>query len=168
MLILGLDPGSRYTGWAVLESLGGNLRLLDEGRVALPVKQPLAQRLARLGREVDSLLEQWQPQAAGVESPFHGMNSRSLIVLAQARGAILSTLGGREIEVLEYSPAEVKMAVAGSGRAEKADVARMVELLLKLDAKPRPDDQTDAIAVAVCLARRYRMDSLRAVRGGSV
>ncbi len=161
MLILGIDPGSRYTGFAVLEMKGGELKLLDEGRVALKTRDPLAARLAALGRELDGLVEKWRPAAAGVESPFHGMNARSLIVLAQARGAILQTLGSHDVEVLEYSPAEIKMAVAGNGRAAKQDVARMVELLLRLDNRRRPDDQTDAIAIAVCLARRYRRDTLK-------
>lgn len=161
MLIFGIDPGSRHTGFAVIEMIGPDLKLVDEGRVSLTGREPLASRLAILGRELDALLLRWQPTAAGVEAPFHGMNARSLIVLAQARGAILQTLGSREVEVHEYSPAEIKMAVAGNGRAAKQDVARMVELLLKLDRGTRPDDQTDAIAIAICLARRYKMDSLR-------
>lgn len=125
----------------------------------------LSERLAGLSREVDSIIERWQPQAAALESPFYGLNAKSLIVLAQARGAILALMGGRDIEIHEYSPAEVKTAVAGNGRADKAQVSRMVHLLLSLDPSDRSADQTDAMAVAVCYAKRYRMDRVRVRHG---
>jgi crossover junction endodeoxyribonuclease RuvC len=108
-------------------------------------------------------MHEWQPELASVEAPFYGMNPRSLIVLAQARGAILATLATHDLEVMEYSPAEVKAAVAGSGRAEKSDVAKMVGRLLGLaDMESKSADATDAIAIALCCAKRYRMDRLRA------
>ena len=165
MLILGVDPGSRHTGYAVVEASAGSLRLLDAGRVSLPPRLPLSERLAALSRKVDSIIERWQPQAAALESPFYGMNARSLIVLAQARGAILALMGGRGIEIREYTPAEVKTAVAGNGRADKAQVSRMVHLLLALDPSDRSADETDAMAVAVCYAKRYRMDRVRVRHG---
>ena len=125
----------------------------------------LSERLAGLSREVDSIIERWQPEVAALESPFYGMNAKSLIVLAQARGAILALLGGRDIEIHEYSPSEVKTAVAGNGRADKAQVSRMVHLLLSLDPSDRSTDQTDAMAVAVCYAKRYKMDRVRVRHG---
>ncbi len=163
MLILGIDPGSRHTGWALVETEGGSCNLIDTGRFSFPPSLPLSQRLAGLSHELDELLTRWTPEAAAVESAFHGRSSKSLIVLAQARGAILAQCGSRTLEVQEYSPAEVKTAVAGNGRADKAQVARMVELLLSLESGGRPADQTDAMAVAVCFAKRYRMDRLRAL-----
>jgi len=162
LLILGIDPGSRHTGWAVLRWQGDEQRLLAEGRWSAPPKVALAARLAALARETDRLVERFAPDAAAVETPYFGMNPRSLIVLAQARGAILAALAARGLEVLEYSPAEVKTAVAGNGRAEKTEVARMVKLLLGLDGAKRPADTTDAIALALCCARRYNQDRLRA------
>jgi crossover junction endodeoxyribonuclease RuvC len=97
-----------------------------------------------------------------LETPFHGLNPRSLIVLAQARGALLSVVGGRRVEIREYSPAEIKSAVAGNGRADKQQVARMVRLLLRLEGELAPD-ATDALAVAICAAHRDRSDRISAL-----
>ena len=165
MLILGLDPGSRHTGYGFIESEGGNLSVVAEGRISLPSRQPLSRRLAALSRELSSLLDTWEPDAAAVESPFAGLNSKSLIVLAEARGVILAVVGERDVEIKEYSPAEVKIAVAGNGRADKSQVSRMVHLLLALEPAGRSADQTDALAVAVCYARRFKMDQLSAEHG---
>ena len=165
MLILGIDPGSRHTGWAIVETEGDSFELLDAGRFSFPPSHPLSKRLGDLSHALDELLARWTPKAAAIESAFHGRSSKSLIVLAQARGAILAQCGSHGLEVQEYSPAEVKIAVAGNGRADKAQVARMVELLLSLKPGGRPADQTDAMAVAVCFAKRYRMDQLRVLHG---
>ena len=161
MLILGIDPGSRHTGWGVLRWQGDQQTLVADGLLSQPPGVELALRLAGLAREIGEVVELYTPDAAAVETPYYGMNPRSLIVLAQARGAILAALAARGIEVLEYSPAEVKTAIAGNGRAEKTEVARMVRLLLRLDAVKRRSDTTDAIALALCCARRYHRDKLR-------
>lgn len=161
MLILGIDPGSRHTGWGVLSWRGDEQRLVADGRLSTSGHLALPQRLAGLSRDIDELVERYDPDAAAVEAPYYGMNPRSLIVLAQARGAILAALARRGLEVLEYSPAEVKTAVAGNGRAEKSEVARMVRRLLSLGEAARAADTTDAIALALCCARRYKMDRLR-------
>jgi crossover junction endodeoxyribonuclease RuvC len=95
-----------------------------------------------------------------LETPFHGLNSRTLVVLAQARGALLATLASRSIEIAEYSPAEVKSAVAGSGRADKTQVARMVSVLLTLDTTRLSSDAADALAIAICYAHRNRFERL--------
>jgi crossover junction endodeoxyribonuclease RuvC len=162
LLILGIDPGSRHTGWGVLRWQGDRQCLVADGLLSAPAAVGLPSRLAGLAREIDALVERYAPNAAAVETPYYGMNPRSLIVLAQARGAILGALAARGLEVLEYSPAEVKTAVAGNGRAEKTEVARMVKLLLGLDGAKRQADTTDAIALALCCARRYNQDRLRA------
>jgi len=161
LLILGIDPGSRHTGWGILRWQGDLLRLEGDGRLVARAQDALPARLAALQREIGVLVEQFRPDAAAVETPYSGMNARSLIVLAQARGAIIAALAAREVVVVEYSPAEVKTAIAGNGRAEKKEVARMVRLLLRLGDAARPADTTDAIAIALCCARRYRQDRLR-------
>lgn len=166
MLILGLDPGSAFTGWGVIDQSGSSLRAVDAGRLSLGTRDDLARRLAALSVELETLLDRYSPDAVVLESLFHGINPRSLIVLAQARGAILSVLGRRGIHAAEYSPAEIKGAVTGNGRADKAQVARMVTLLLGLDRTPRPADVTDALAAAICFAQRYRIDRLEARSGG--
>jgi crossover junction endodeoxyribonuclease RuvC len=164
LLILGIDPGSRHTGWGVLRWQGDRQELVADGLLSQSRQVDLPARLADLARETADLVERFTPDAAAVEAPYYGMNPRSLIVLAQARGAILAALAGRGLEVLEYTPAEVKTAIAGNGRAEKTEVARMVRLLLRLDSAKRKADTTDAIALALCCARRYNGDKLRAWR----
>ena len=158
MLILGIDPGSRHTGWGVLLWQGDQQRLIADGRMTVSASIALPERLAELERGIESL----------VETPYYGMNPRSLIVLAQARGAILATLARRGLTIAEYSPAEVKTAIAGNGRADKSEVARMVRLLLRLGNESRAADTTDAIAIALCCARRYRLDRLRTVAAARV
>jgi len=149
--VLGLDPGSRTTGWGLVAVDGPRSRLLACGCIEPPERAALPQRLALLCAELAALLERWAPAVAVLEEPFHGVNSRSLIVLAQARGALLATLAARAVPIEEYSPAEVKSAVTGNGRAGKDQVARMVAMLLPR-AKFDTADSADALAVAICHA----------------
>ena len=160
MLILGLDPGSRKTGWGLLKTSGTRLALVDQGCLAPPAKAGMGPRLAHLADGLAAILARGLPDAAVLESPFHGINSRSLIVLSQARGVLIAEVARRGIEVLEYTPAEVKSAVTGHGRAPKEQVARMVGLQLGVDTGGWSTDVTDALAVAICCARRLRMDRL--------
>jgi crossover junction endodeoxyribonuclease RuvC len=161
LIVLGIDPGSRLTGFGVVRREGSKLAALGEGRIALPADCDLPARLATLGEAIEGLAERYRPEAVVLESLFHGVNSRSLIVLAQARGAILAAVGRLGLAATEYSPAEIKRAVTGNGRADKRQVARMVCLLLGLDPRERPADATDALAAAICFAQRYRLDALR-------
>ncbi|HYG64817.1 MAG TPA: crossover junction endodeoxyribonuclease RuvC [Thermoanaerobaculia bacterium] len=170
MLILGLDPGSLHTGYGLVEKRGSSVRAVDVGRLSCPRGLAVPQRLAHLASCLGDLLTRRPPDLAVLESPFAGLNARSLIVLAEARGALLAVLAGRGIEIREYSPSEVKSAVTGNGRADKEQVARMVRLLLGAAAgdgagtvggQRWASDATDALAVALCCAQRLRMDRLR-------
>lgn len=161
MRILGLDPGSIHTGYGLVEASGSRVRQLDCGRISCRRGTPLPQRLGYLAEELDRLVDRMTPRLVVLEALFHGRNTRSLIVLAQARGALMSVLARRGLEVREYSPAEVKSAVTGNGRAGKEQVSRMVGLLLGVDGEKLTADATDALAVALCGARRRRMDRLR-------
>jgi len=163
VLIVGIDPGSRHTGFGVIRSQGDQMKALAFGRFSPDTSAAMAVRLHYLSTRLTELVTEWQPQVVVLETPFHGVNSRSLIVLAQARGALLAALGGQSAEVREYSPAEIKSALTGNGRADKSQVARMVTLLLGLKGKRPSADATDALAVAVCGAQRYRLDRLREV-----
>lgn len=160
MIILGLDPGSLHTGYGLIEKTGSSLLAITAGRFSCPRGLELAARLAHLTARLGELLASRRPDLAVLETPFHGMNARSLIVLAQARGALLAVLAGQGIEVREYSPAEVKSAVTGNGRAGKEQVARMVRLLLASRGDGWPSDATDALALAICCAQRLRLDRL--------
>lgn len=159
MLILGIDPGSRYTGYGLVEKEGDRLRAIEHGRFSCAAGTPLPERLHQLSRNLEELMDRARPDAVALETPFHGLNSRSLIVLAQARGALLSAIAARRLQILEYSPAEVKSAVSGNGRADKKQVAAMVRLILKVQG-PASADATDALAVAICCAQRYRFEQL--------
>ena len=160
MLILGLDPGSRHTGFALLEARGDHLEAVDFGRLSCPANHPVPRRLASLVEQLTELLDRQTPRVAVLETPFHGLNSRSLVVLAEARGALLATLASRDIEIAEYSPAEIKSTVGGSGRADKTQVARMVSILLALDRQKLSSDAADALAIAICYAHRNRFERL--------
>jgi crossover junction endodeoxyribonuclease RuvC len=161
--VLGLDPGSQHTGWGCIAVEGQRCRLLDCGRISPPAGDPLHRRLGRLAAELEQLLARCQPEVVVLETPFHGVNARSLIVLAQARGALLATLSRAGVELAEYSPAEVKSAVTGNGRAGKDQVGRMVQLLLP-GAGRLPADASDALAVALCFAARRPLATVLAGR----
>jgi crossover junction endodeoxyribonuclease RuvC len=160
VLILGLDPGSHHTGFGLLEAKKDRLEALRFGRFSCPARLELAGRLGHLSKELKELVERWRPGVAVLETPFHGLNSRSLVVLAQARGALLAVLATEGIAVAEYSPAEVKSAVTGNGRADKSQVARMVALHLSLGNQKLSSDAADALAVAICYCRRQRVERL--------
>jgi crossover junction endodeoxyribonuclease RuvC len=161
VLILGLDPGSLHTGYGLVARSGSTVTLVAAGRISCPRGLGVPARLAHLAAGLGELLAGRRPDLAALETPFHGLNARSLIVLAEARGALLAVLAGRGVEITEYSPAEVKSAVTGNGRADKEQVARMVRLLLGLQARDGlPPDATDALALALCCAQRLRLDML--------
>jgi crossover junction endodeoxyribonuclease RuvC len=166
MRIMGLDPGSIHTGFGIIQAEGSRVTALAMGRLSCPRSEQLPARLARLATEANGLIARWQPDLVAIETPYRGLNSRSLIVLAEARGALLATVSLAGAEIREFSPAEVKSAVAGGGRADKDQVARMARLLLRLGDDPLSHDATDALAVALCCAYRLRMDNLG--RGSSV
>jgi crossover junction endodeoxyribonuclease RuvC len=152
VIILGVDPGSWTTGFGLVECESGRPRYLASGRIAAPEGMALAPRLVLLAEQLQAVVGNHQPALVAIEKPFHGINARSAIVLAEARGALLVTLARVGLEIEEYAPASVKSAVAGHGRADKTEVARMVRLQLGLAARPMGPDESDALAVALCAA----------------
>jgi crossover junction endodeoxyribonuclease RuvC len=160
LLVLGLDPGSRHTGYGLVESRGDKLRAVAHGRFSTKAREPVERRLLSISQQLEALLTQWQPQAVVIESLFHGVNSRSLIVLAQARGALLTCLAAADFEVNEYSPAEIKSAVTGNGRADKTQVQRMVSMMLSVPLTDLSADSADALAAAICYSNRIGMERL--------
>ena len=145
--VLGVDPGSSATGWAVVEEEAGRCRLVAFG-VVRPKGGDRAPKLAALDRMFSEVVEEHRPDCAAVESSFSGRNARTSLVLAESRGVLLAALGRVGVDVFSYSPAQIKSAVVGHGNAEKRQVAFMVERLLGLDRKP-PADAADAIATAI-------------------
>lgn len=145
--VLGIDPGSQVTGWGVVEAAPRGARRIAAG-VAKPSGADAARRLAHLAVELGRLLDEWQPAALAMERAFVGRNAASALKLGEVRGALLAVAGQRGIPVVDYPPATVKVAVTGSGRAEKDQVARGVNLILGGDHGA--GDATDALAIAIC------------------
>ncbi len=162
--VLGLDPGSRTTGWGVVERRGTRCAALGSGCLRIASAGELSRRLPLLASAVDELLEEYRPDLVAVETLFSGVNARSAIVLAHARGAILTVVGQRGVDLHELAPAEVKRSVAGNGRADKQQMQRMVRLLLGIRGRLAAD-AADALAVALCASQTARHRALE--RGSS-
>jgi len=158
--IIGLDPGSRHTGYGVIDKVGSRLVTVKFGRFSPSPKAELPERLAALATRLEQLLDDCSPSHAALETPFQGLNARSLIVLSQARGVLLAALAGRGIAIREYAPTEVKNAVSGYGRADKKQVEGMVRQILSLRQERIASDAADALAVAICCAHRSRLEEL--------
>ncbi|MBF0323602.1 crossover junction endodeoxyribonuclease RuvC [Magnetospirillum moscoviense] len=151
MRVLGLDPGLRVTGWGVIEMVGHHLRYVADGTVRSTDKLSLPERLAQLHRGVAALIDQWKPDEAAVEQTFVNVNPESTLKLGQARGVVLLAPALAGLFVGEYTPASVKQAVVGTGRAAKDQVAMMVRTLLP-GCLTTQSDAADALGVAICHA----------------
>jgi crossover junction endodeoxyribonuclease RuvC len=148
--IFGIDPGSERTGYGCVETDGRRHQLVTCGAIAAAAGDALPQRLARIHRELAILLSTCRPECVAIENLFHAKNARSALKLGHARGVAMLAAVEAGCEIVEYTPAEVKRAVVGYGRAEKQQVQQMIKLLLGLDRVPTPFDASDALAVAIC------------------
>jgi len=155
MRVLGLDPGSRRTGFGAVERLGNRLRCVEHGCVKPPAAAALAARLHFIARGAGAVMDRLEPDAVVVEEAFFRENVRSALVLGHVRGALLVAAAERGIAVFEYSPREIKRAVVGNGGAAKEQVGFMVRRLLGLAAEPGAD-AADALAGAICHLLRAR------------
>jgi crossover junction endodeoxyribonuclease RuvC len=153
--ILGIDPGSTRTGYGVVERTGSVLSRVEAG-VIRPRAVSLAERLSAIHNELCRLIRRHQPDGVALEAVFTARNARSALVLGQARGAALAACGDAGLPTAEYAPSQVKSAVTGYGRADKAQVQQMVQRLLGLSERPQ-SDAADAMAVAICHAQGLRL-----------
>ena len=159
MRVLGIDPGSRRTGWGVVDACGGGFRHVASGTIVLAPAAHLGTRLARLHAECLRLIAAWEPAAVVLERAFVARNVQSAFRLGEARGAVLAAAGAAGAVLAEYAPASVKLATVGYGQADKRAMGRGVALRLGLERPPAPD-AADALALALChlqqapLARR--------------
>jgi crossover junction endodeoxyribonuclease RuvC len=160
--IFGIDPGSERTGYGCVESDGRRHRLVTCGAITASPADGFPQRLSRIYRELSSLLRTAQPDCVAIENLFHAVNARSALKLGHARGVAMLAAVEAGCEVVEYTPAEVKRAVVGYGRADKPQVQMMVKLLLGLAAAPSPHDAADALAVAICHLHNAPQGALKA------
>lgn len=153
MRILGIDPGVATIGFGVIEADRANVRLLQYGVITTPAGLPLSNRLYQISQDMSQLLEQFKPQEVAVEELFFSKNITTGIAVAHGRGVILLEAERAGVPAYEYTPMQVKQAVAGYGGASKRQVMLMTQRLLKMKSVPRPDDAADALAIAICHGR---------------
>lgn len=160
MIILGVDPGTAITGYGVIASDGDELASIAYGAITTPSTWDMPRRLQYIYRELTALIAQHQPTDAVVEKLFFSKNVRTALSVGQARGVALLAVAQANLQPHEYTPTEIKQAVVGYGRADKAQIQQMVRMLLQLDHIPQPDDAADALAIAICHAHRARFERL--------
>jgi crossover junction endodeoxyribonuclease RuvC len=148
MTILGIDPGIERTGYAVLQKKGRDFVLIECGCIKTSKTARNSLRLLEIKKDLLHLLDKHRPDKVAVESLFFAANSKTAMVVGQARGVVLVTAEEHGVQVAEVTPLQVKIAVTGYGRADKHQVQRMIQKILKLNKIPKPDDAADAAAIA--------------------
>lgn len=152
LVTLGIDPGTAILGFGVIRGDADPI-LIDVGVIETDAKAPMPQRLMLLHAETARLIETYAPDVLAVEQLFFARNVTTALAVGQARGVVLLAAAQAGVKVAEYSPSEVKFAVAGYGKAEKRQIQEMVRIILNLSTVPHPDDAADALAVALCHAQ---------------
>src|SRR5438876_11119396 len=151
MRVLGIDCGTEYTGFGVVElCLDGKLLCLSCGAVKLSPREAMAKRLSKIFNQLSTIILEHQPDNVAIEDVFYALNVKSALKLGQVRGVAMLAAATAGLEVAEYSPLSIKSAVVGYGRAEKNQVQHMVRQLLELEEIPEPADAADALAIAIC------------------
>ena len=164
MVVLGIDPGIATVGFGVIRAEGPHHALIRCGVISTPAGLSLSTRLARIYDDTLELIDTFKPDAISIEELFFNTNLKTGISVAHGRGVLLLAGENRGIPMYEYTPLQVKQAICGYGRADKKHMMKMVKNLLKLDQLVRPDDASDALALAICHARNT--NSLLNVKGG--
>ncbi len=162
MRVLGFDPGIATTGYGVVEGAGTRLHHIAHGSIVTPAGQHFALRLKTIFEEAARLLDSYAPDAVAIEKLYFSKNVTTGIMVAEARGVIAAACA--RVPIGEFSPLEVKNAVVGYGKADKRQVQEMVKVLLNLDARPRPDDAADALALAICQIHAGKLQQLMTER----
>lgn len=151
MRVLGIDCGTEYTGYGVVNLHGdGKLQCLDCGAIKLSPRDSMAARLATIFDRLSAVIAQHQPTQVAIEDVFYSLNVKSALKLGQVRGVAMLAASSVGLAVVEYSPLSIKSAVVGYGRAEKSQIQHMVARLLDLVEVPEPPDVADALAIAIC------------------
>ena len=165
--IIGIDPGSRCTGYGVIDSDGFRHEYITSGYLKIKGEE-LPERLGSIFNQLCGVIKEWQPQTMGIEQVFVNKNVDSALKLGQARGAAICAGVNAQLDVGEYTPRAIKKAVVGNGSADKQQIQQMMKILLKLDFVPQ-SDEADGLAIAVCHANHMQIKTLgiaTKVRGG--
>ncbi|NTV90819.1 MAG: crossover junction endodeoxyribonuclease RuvC [Clostridiales bacterium] len=160
MIILGIDPGFAITGYGIVKYEGNKFSAVDYGAITTKAGSVFAERLLEIDRGMERLIALHKPDAIAVEELFFNKNIKTAIMAAHGRGTVLTAAARSGVFVAEYTPLQVKQAVVGYGRAEKAQVQQMVKAILNLREVPKPDDTADALAIAICHGNSYKMEAI--------
>ncbi len=158
-ILMGIDPGYDRVGWAVCSAKSGTLTPLGYGCIRTNAKETQLERYQQLSRDLATILTQYQPVAAAVESLFFATNQKTAIAVAQARGIILAQLFDHNVQIHQYTPLQIKQATTGYGSADKTAVEKMVRQQIQLPNVKIIDDTIDALAMVITLQARLRVDS---------
>ncbi|MCD4828151.1 MAG: crossover junction endodeoxyribonuclease RuvC [Candidatus Cloacimonetes bacterium] len=150
MIILGIDPGSRFCGYGLLQVENRRIVAAGSDTIRIPARWPLERKLVRLREEIAKVIAEHKPDAAAVETIYFGKNVRTAFTQGHVRGVILLALAEAGVTVYDYTPSEIKKAVVGNGRASKQQVRYMVQQILGLSTPPETEDAADALAIALC------------------
>jgi crossover junction endodeoxyribonuclease RuvC len=161
MKILGIDPGTATTGWAVVEEKNKKAKLIACGCVNTSKFHSDEERLVEIGRDISALIKKYKPDETAIEDLFFFKNLKTAITVAQARGVILYEIKKNLVPIFSYTPLQVKQALTGYGRANKKQIQLMVKNILKLQCVPKPDDAADAVAIAICHLNSRAAKNLR-------
>lgn len=159
-IILGIDPGLANTGWGIVSQEGPRLRCLAYGCVSTDARSSLPLRLRKIYQQITAVVQRFQPSCVGIETVWFGQNVTAAFGTGQARGAALVACADENICVEEFSPRQIKLAVVGTGSADKNQVQYMVKQVLDLENPPSPDHAADALAAAICFAT-HALDNTR-------
>lgn len=165
MIVIGIDPGTLHLGWGVLRGEGNRVTHIAHGVIDAPAALSLGERLVLLDQNLGAVLAKYRPEVGSVESLFFHKDALAAAKLGHARGVVLLQLARAGLHVAEYPPARVKSTVAGHGRADKAQIVKVMSALLALDSSPR-EDAADALALAFTYLRRAPLERALAARAG--
>jgi len=154
MIILGIDPGARITGYGIIEYSNESMTALEQGCIRIPIADKFAQKLKKIYDGIINIITLYHPDEVTIESVFFGLNVQSALKIGHARGVAILAAANKDLSITEYSPKEIKLAVVGNGNASKEQVQYMVANLLNLNNVPSPNDIADAFAVAICHLHR--------------
>ena len=156
MRVLGIDPGTRVLGYGIVETRGSRIMPVCCGVVRAKMRGAYSERLRSIFSGLTELVERESPDVAAIEEAFYGKSVQAALRMGEGRGVAIAAVAARDVPVFQYTPAEVKKAVVGNGRAHKTQVQEMVRVLLGLREAPQPEDAADALAVAICHCNRVQ------------
>ena len=156
-IVLGIDPGLAHTGWGIILKSGSKLQCLAYGCIVTTPELTLEKRLLKIQQQIAAVIDKFKPEYCGIETVWFGNNVSAGIATSQARGVALAACAFANLKIAEYTPKQIKLAIVGSGSAEKKQIQYMVAKMLDLSDIPKPDHSADALAAAICFTNYERI-----------